>query len=282
MARRSGLVEDTLYIATRIPWWASVAIAIAIYFALAPVATMELPKVTGPGGVGTMAAAQLYKTVALVLHIMLPMLFLVGAVVSAVRALFDSNLFDRLARTQRFDTITWHQFERIVGEAFRRMGYTVDVTGGNGPDGGVDVVVRRDGKRYLVQCKHWRNSTVGVKTLREHLGVIVADGADGGFVVTTGRFTDEAKRFAAKQGIHLLDGDEFKFIAKELAKEQQSLSAPPVSSRSQPPERPAAPVVACPSCGTAMVKRIAKRGPNQGMPFWGCPRYPDCRGTRPA
>ncbi|TVS08559.1 MAG: hypothetical protein EA417_22595 [Gammaproteobacteria bacterium] len=29
-----------------------------------------------------------------------------------------------------------------------------------------------------------------------------------------------------------------------------------------------------------MVKRTASRGANAGKQFWGCSRYPACRGTR--
>lgn len=36
----------------------------------------------------------------------------------------------------------------------------------------------------------------------------------------------------------------------------------------------------CPQCGGEMVLRTAKRGANQGEKFWGCPNYPQCRGTR--
>lgn len=36
----------------------------------------------------------------------------------------------------------------------------------------------------------------------------------------------------------------------------------------------------CPKCGGEMVLRTAKRGANQGEKFWGCPNYPQCRGTR--
>src|ERR1700687_2619822 len=37
----------------------------------------------------------------------------------------------------------------------------------------------------------------------------------------------------------------------------------------------------CPTCNSAMVIRTAHRGSNQGSKFWGCPRYPNCRGMRP-
>lgn len=36
----------------------------------------------------------------------------------------------------------------------------------------------------------------------------------------------------------------------------------------------------CPKCGSAMRRRTARRGGRAGRQFWGCSRYPDCRGTR--
>ena len=36
-------------------------------------------------------------------------------------------------------------------------------------------------------------------------------------------------------------------------------------------------VPVCPKCDVPMVKRIAKRGTNQGKEFWGCPNYPRCK-----
>ena len=38
--------------------------------------------------------------------------------------------------------------------------------------------------------------------------------------------------------------------------------------------------VSCPRCGSSMVKRLAKRGRNAGSYFWGCSRFPACKGTR--
>lgn len=33
----------------------------------------------------------------------------------------------------------------------------------------------------------------------------------------------------------------------------------------------------CSKCGSAMVKRTAKRGQNSGQEFWGCSTFPKCR-----
>src|SRR5690606_1444613 len=34
----------------------------------------------------------------------------------------------------------------------------------------------------------------------------------------------------------------------------------------------------CPKCGSEMVLRTAKSGANAGNQFWGCSKYPGCRG----
>lgn len=35
----------------------------------------------------------------------------------------------------------------------------------------------------------------------------------------------------------------------------------------------------CPKCGSTMVLRETKQGQNVGMKFWGCTKFPQCRGT---
>lgn len=35
----------------------------------------------------------------------------------------------------------------------------------------------------------------------------------------------------------------------------------------------------CPQCGAIMALRTAKTGKNTGSQFWGCTKYPDCKGT---
>lgn len=38
---------------------------------------------------------------------------------------------------------------------------------------------------------------------------------------------------------------------------------------------------ACPRCGKPMLKRMQRKGEQQGREFWGCSDYPRCNGTRP-
>jgi len=51
------------------------------------------------------------------------------------------------------------------------LGYSVEVTGGSS-DGGVDLVVKKDGKTSLVQCKNYRVSKVSLSMVRDFYGAI--------------------------------------------------------------------------------------------------------------
>jgi restriction system protein len=60
-------------------------------------------------------------------------------------------------------------------------GYPVIETGGGGADGGgIDLMLKKDGEVFLVQCKQWRDFKVSVNIVQELFGVIAAHGATGG------------------------------------------------------------------------------------------------------
>src|ERR1017187_1812152 len=95
--------------------------------------------------------------------------FLVPAVIERMgrlRRLRRQRVYADLA------ALSWVQFEEVIADAFHRHGYRVRETGGrNQPDGGVDVVLQRDGETTIVQAKHWRSDRVGVALVRELYGV---------------------------------------------------------------------------------------------------------------
>src|SRR5437867_12974393 len=103
----------------------------------------------------------------------------------------------------------------LVGEAFRLQRYAVMETGRSGPDGGVDLVLTKGGEKFLVQCKQWKAFKVGVDVVRELYGVMAARGATGGFVVTSGRFTDDATAFASGRNVKLVDGPKLRGLIQQ-------------------------------------------------------------------
>lgn len=152
-----------------------------------------------------------------------------------------------------------------------------------GPDGGVDLVLRKGGERHLVQCKQWRALKVGVPVVRELYGAMAAMGAAGGFVVTSGQFTSEAQEFADGRNLHLIDGAKLRQLLKQ-AKAADRAGQPKLARTAERDPgsdaglaNPSAP--SCPRCAQAMVRRTAKKGTNAGQQFWGCADYPRCRGT---
>ncbi|MEO7481178.1 MAG: restriction endonuclease [Sulfuriferula sp.] len=275
--RKQSTVEDVIEITSKFPWWVGVVLAIVAYVWLHNVATREVTAVVQPGKMGDIIGQTLFKTLAGFGQYLLPFVFSIGAAVSAFRRYKRRTLHGQVAASPdrgALNNMSWQQFEALVGEAFRRKGYAVRETGGGGADGGIDLTLKKEDETFLVQCKQWKATKVGVTTVRELYGVMAAQGAVGGFVVTSGVFTDEAKAFASGQNIELMDGKALHALIRGVS----------VPGRAAPVLKavPTGSALACPFCQSAMVKRTAKRGANSGNAFWGCSQYPACKGTRPA
>ena len=86
----------------------------------------------------------------------------------SIRALVGRTLRRRLLDGQRdLDSIRvlpWREFEHLVGEAFRRQGYRVEERGGAAPDGGIDLVLFKNGRKTVVQCKRWKTRQVVLRS----------------------------------------------------------------------------------------------------------------------
>ena len=156
-----------------------------------------------------------------------------------------------------------------VGEAYRRKGYRVTEFGGGGADGGVDLVLRKDGEKLLVQCKRWKTKSVDVKIVRELFGVMAAEGASGGVVISSGTFTREARDFASGKPLELIDGPQ---LVETISLVQKT---PMPASQTSNEDL-------CPLCGSKLVLRTAQKGSHVGEQFWGCSAFPRCRGTKRA
>ncbi|MDO9031988.1 MAG: restriction endonuclease [Hydrogenophaga sp.] len=290
MARRkkTSTADELLELVAMLPWWAGVLLALVSYFVLHNIASQPVVAPTQPGQMGAMVTQSIWKSLATAGQYLLPFICLLGAATSAWRRRERKNLVVDVARSQATDALdgmSWREFEMLVGEGFRLQGYQVVETGGGGADGGIDLVLTKPGKnggeKFLVQCKQWRAYKVGVDVVRELYGVMAAKGATGGFVVTSGRFTDEAINFASGRNVTLVDGPQLHGLLQQAqADSELSPGQKPVATVARSPA-PSVQGLACPLCAKPMVRRTAKRGANAGNEFWGCTGYPACRGTRP-
>lgn len=188
----------------------------------------------------------------------------------AAKSAFDSWRKGKLLDSQRgietLRSITWKEFEELVGEVYRRKGYSVTEYGGGGADGGVDLVLKKGSESIFIQCKHWKMD-VGVKIARELYGVMTAEHATGGIIISSGKFTQEAKDFIKGKPLEMIDGAKLSEMISQVKKNPNVFDKRDTSPK-------------CPLCGSDMVLRTAKRGTNLGEKFWGCSTFPKCRGIK--
>jgi|GEM_PF-6456558 len=114
-------------------------------------------------------------------------------------------------------------FEKETGLLFEQCGFrNVRVTKGSG-DGGVDIIMTRDGKKYIVQCK--KHAKPAPQThLRDLFGAFHDDeNADKAIFICTGGFTADAIEFALNNEIDLIDLEKLLEIAN--SKTYSSLSS---------------------------------------------------------
>lgn len=279
MARRnqSTFLNDIYFIFSKLPWWLGIILAPVSYlyidsFAVEPVLNPKQPI--------THIFDNIIYQVASIARYVIPAVIVLGSLKSALHMLKRISLIDGVRNTHHGEPskaladVSWSEFELLVGQFFRERGYKVLETGGRA-DGGVDLRLRKDnGELFLVQCKHWKTSKVPVNVVREIFGVMQAEYASGAFVVTSGEFTTDAASFAKDKKIDLIDG---RLLISSIKSRTQTAVA--VNADSVSHNHSASP--SCPICNSQMVPRIAKRGASAGKSFFGCSRYPSCRGTLP-
>jgi len=258
---RKSKIDKTIEDLTSLPWWVSVVVGgtILVGFSI-------LTATSGSALAGHLAPTFLWLVI---------LIFGGTAIGSVVR---ERGSRTALMNTKNIDDLRkrgWQAFETVTAAYYRERGYTVVQTGAAGPDGGYDVVLRRAGKRLLVQCKCYARDPISVEKVRELLGVVAAEGADRGIFITTSSFTPAALEFGRKNTrLELIAGGQFVRMVASVQKK----SPGPSWDVPTAPQSISAPH--CPRCAAKMVLREAKRGRWMGQNFWGCPGYPRCDGIR--
>jgi restriction system protein len=199
--------------------------------------------------------------------------FLATAALSALRSLKTARMLDAQTSLASIRELPWKRFEDLLGEAFRRQGFKVEETLGGGADGGIDLLLGRDGNVTVVQCKRRNGAPVGVREVRELYGVLHDRGANAAKLVATTTFTADAIAFAEGKPIELVDSNGLLRLLQTVQTSGRIVVPPPLPECDHlTPD--------CPCCGADMTLRTARRGRSSGQKFWGCPNFPKCRGKR--
>lgn len=159
--------------------------------------------------------------------------------------------------------IDWYQFEAVAGRILEADGWAVQKSGGANPDGGADILATRNGRKAVVQCKHWRRVEVQPKIIRELLGTKASAQftADEAILFTLSDCTEAALACARENNVVIHNSGAIETAISRLGVERFPELTNPNSKR-------------CPKCGATMVLRDKVE-----TPFWGCSTYPRCRGT---
>ncbi len=265
MARRK---EGGFDIVASMPWPMGIAAGVLGYVAIRYGIGWFFSSFGGPmlSGLGKMTANGVAPLAWAVLGICW-----LAAGLSYLKSRKRKRLLETQASLDSLKAMNWREFETLVGEAFRRHGYSVKETGGGGKDGGIDLILRKDGRTELVQCKQWKTQQVKVHVVREMWGLVSHHNADAVKIVCVGTFSADAQKFAEGKAIELVNGERL----LELVRAVQT--APATSDTEPAPVPQSAAEPTCPRCGAVMFKRFNRQ---TSQMFWGCINYPRCKGTQ--
>ncbi|WP_100656992.1 DUF2034 domain-containing protein [Alteromonas flava] len=252
MPRKNTSFADLLLQA---PWWVSVVTAVIVYFVmgyLLPLIEMDNQFIN-----------MLFKSLAVPAPFFAIFILLI-APFSFFNARRKAKQLDNQKSIETIRQLHWRNFEELVAEAYRRQAYRV-TEGSYGPDGGIDLELRKGTEVVLVQCKNWKAQKVGVNVVREMFGVLTDSNADRVIVICSGWYTQQAINFALDKPIELVG-------ANELASLIQGVQTKPQIETIKKN--------ICPRCGGELVELKARRGPNANNIFVGCSNFPKCRYTQ--
>ena len=189
----------------------------------------------------------------------------------------------------RVRALKWEAFERFVESLFMLRGYYVERRGGEKGDGGVDLILKREGERICVQCKQFREDKVPVHPVRELYGVMMLKNYERAIFVTSGEYSDLVfEEFEQNGRMELVDGAKLMRMLEEvqdnIPSDEEIDSAGLIGKFTSfieeflPPDDPT--VIRpprCKRCGTPMFLKE-----KEGKRFWACRKWPSCKGDKRA
>ena len=171
---------------------------------------------------------------------------------------------------QLLKELEWRRFEELCAAYYETLGFRTDPAP-SAAGGGAIGLYAQDAERasIVVQCEPWNAYRVGIKSVRGLAGLMASANVAEGVLVTSGKFTQEARTFAGKQKIDLIDGDELlaRIAALPPEKALELLKLATQGDFTTP---------TCPSCAVKMIRR---KSTTRGRPYWGCRNYPGCKQT---
>jgi hypothetical protein len=135
----------------------------------------------------------------------------------AISAYQQDLLCHNLAHERYWKSLRGAELERQLGAVYRKLNYTVTPTKATG-DEGIDLVLRRDGRTIIVQCKG-HHKPIGVGAARDLYGTFMHSGADRAVLACPAGFTEGVRNFVKGKPIDLLAAPQLAAMAEQASKE---------------------------------------------------------------
>lgn len=131
------------------------------------------------------------------------------------------------------ETLDGFEFEDFCAELFQRLGYKNVKLAPRVADTGIDILMKAippSGKivQIIVECKHHLGKTIGRPVIQKLHSAVITFSARRGMVITTGHFSDEARKHAkmiSDVKMDLIDLSELKRLGEKVGFEIYETSA---------------------------------------------------------
>jgi restriction system protein len=196
--------------------------------------------------------------------------FVIYVLFEIFKAKKSSNKFSKINKAHsgrellgRLRDLSYQEFEEYIVFLFNKLGYKSEAVG-KSHDGGVDVIVEKDGVKQYIQCKKYNSrNKVNLHDVRDFYGSLIDFLANSkGYFITTSSFTLEAEKFAEDKPIELIDGYKLLDYIKMSGIDNKEYFNNTKEEK-------------CPECGGTLVEKSGKYGR-----FFGCSNYPKCKYTK--
>jgi restriction endonuclease Mrr len=108
------------------------------------------------------------------------------------------------------------EFEEWFADILKELEYEKVTPTPSSNDEGIDILAEKEGLKVAIQCKHWKKKKVGRPEVQAFLGAIQHAQLTRGILVTTGLFTEGARKMADEHPIKLIDDFELRNLIQEI------------------------------------------------------------------
>lgn len=118
------------------------------------------------------------------------------------------------------------QYEKLIGQVYRNLGYKVTWLTGDKPGCGIDLIAERDGERFAIECKQGRVWTVDAHTLGKIVDAAHRMDIKRTIVIALHGLTDEAAQVAGQHAIHVIEENELISLFKLAGTQRDAQTLP--------------------------------------------------------